>query len=120
MHLGQQVDLNTKKKERKYRRFDLQFPVSLTFPAGDQKRELNGVSRNVSVGGLLLSADSQIALDTDVNLTMEVAGPAARRAVRLLGEGRVVRVEPLGAGFAIAVECRQPLKEIEDQFPAAG
>jgi hypothetical protein len=119
MHLGQQSGINSK-KERKYRRFDLQFPVSLSFPMGEERRELSGVSRNVSIGGLLVRADRLVAIDTEVNLTMEVAGPSARRAVRLLGEGKVVRVEPLGAVFDIAVECKQPLKEIEDHFPAAG
>ena len=74
----------------------------------------------MSIGGLLLNADIQVALDTDVKLTMDVAGPSARRTVRLLGEGRVVRVEEVASGFAIAVECKQPLKEIEDHLQAAG
>jgi hypothetical protein len=51
---------------------------------------------------------------------MDVRGPRLRRPVRLLGEGEVVRVERLeaGAGFAIAIECRRPIAEIEN--PAIG
>lgn len=81
-------------------------------------RELETVSKNVSVGGLLVTANDQVPLRTAVNLTMNVVGPRFRRPIRLSGEGEVVRVESLGpgAGFAIAVECKQPIKEMEDHL----
>lgn len=107
-------------KERRYRRFDLHFPVSLTYPRDGMVREVESTSRNVSVGGLLVTANDQVPLHTAVSLTMNVVGPRFRRPVRLSGEGEVVRVESLGpgAGFAIAVECKRPIKEIEDHLPA--
>lgn len=106
---------------RKYRRFDLQFPVCLSFPAGESVREIDAVSRNVSIGGLLLRADNRITPQTPVTLTMHVQGPWFRRPVRLQGEGKVVRVEDLGpgAGFAIAVECTHSITEMEDHLSAA-
>jgi hypothetical protein len=108
--------------ERKHRRFDLQFPVSIRFPAGQEVRELDAVTQNVSLGGLLLTSSDEVPPRTQVSLTMNVKSPLARRAVRLRGEGRVVRVEMLGAGagFAIAVECTQSITEMEEYFPAAG
>ena len=107
-------------KERKYRRFDLHFPVSLSYPWDGVVREMETISKNVSVGGLLVTASDQVPLRTPVSLTMNVIGPRFRRPVRLSGEGEVVRVESLGpgAGFAIAVECKSPIKEIEDHLPA--
>ena len=107
-------------KERKYRRFDLRFPVFLSYPLAGVVRELETVSKNVSVGGLLVTANDQIPLRTPVSLTMNVVGRRLRRSVRLSGEGEVVRVESLGpgAGFAIAVECIRPIQEIEDHLPA--
>ncbi|HYM74961.1 MAG TPA: PilZ domain-containing protein [Candidatus Dormibacteraeota bacterium] len=110
------------KKERKYRRFDLQFPVSLSFPSGKAAHDLGAVSKNVSLGGMLVQAGGQIPLHTQVNLTMKVVGLSSRRPIRLRGEGEIVRVEPLdpGAGFAIAVECKQPIVEMEDHLSAAG
>ena len=42
-------------KQRRHRRFDLEFPVALSFPSGSAVRELAGISRNISIGGLLLS-----------------------------------------------------------------
>lgn len=109
-------------RERRYRRFDLQFPVHLSFPSSGEVRELSAISRNVSIGGLLLKATNSLPPQTEVSLTIEVKGPRLRRPVRVLGEGQVVRVERLesGAGFAIAIECKRPITEIENHLPAAG
>jgi len=108
-------------RERKYRRFDLQFPVFLSFPSGGVAHELGAISKNVSLGGLLVEAGDEVPLHTQVSLTMKVVGLSSRRPVRLRGEGEIVRVEPLGpgAGFAIAVECKRPIMEMEDHLPAA-
>jgi len=106
---------------RRYRRFDLQFPVCVSFPAGESVCEISAVSKNVSIGGLLLRADSRVPPHTPVSLTMRVQGPWFRRPVRLQGEGKVIRVEELGpgAGFAIAVECTHSITEMEDHLSAA-
>lgn len=106
-------------RERKYRRFNLHFPVSLSYPAAGEVRELETISKNVSVGGVLVTATDQLALHTPVNLTMNVVGPRFRHPVKLLGEGEVVRVESLGsgAGFAIAVQCKHPIREMEEHLP---
>jgi hypothetical protein len=52
---------------------------------------------------------------TRVSLTMDVQDPRLCRPVRLLGEGEVVRVErpEPGDGFAIAIECRRPITEMD-------
>lgn len=107
-------------KERKYRRFELQLPVWLSFPSAGFVHKLEGISKNVSMGGVLVKASDHVPTRTQVSLTMDVRGPRLRRPVRLLGEGEVVRVERLeaGAGFAIAIECRRPIAEIEN--PAIG
>jgi hypothetical protein len=107
-------------KERRYRRFDLRLPVSLTFPSEGVVRELVGVSKNVSSGGVLMKTADQIPPETLVNLTIKVEVPRSGRPVRLHGEGQVVRVERLepGLGFAIAISCNRPLAEIEN--PTSG
>ncbi len=111
--------LHQSQKERKHRRFDLRFPVSLSFPAGGSVRKLEAISENVSIGGLLLKAGDRVPPRTRVNLTMDVKGPRFRNAVRLVAQGRVVRVEALGsaAGFAIAVECQRPITEMRPRRP---
>lgn len=108
-------------RPRKHRRFNLEFPVCLSFPFEGGVRELKTVSANVSVGGLLLTAIDAVPLRTRVNLVMEVKGPWSHRPVRLVAKGQVVRVEALGAhdGFAIAVECQRPLTEMKGRLAAA-
>jgi hypothetical protein len=109
------------RRERRYRRFDLQYPVHLSFPSCGTVRELDAISRNVSIGGLLLRANDSLLLHTQVSLSIEVQGPRLRRPVRLVGEGEIVRVERLeSAGFAIAIECKRPIAEIENHLPATG
>lgn len=92
---------------RKHRRFDLQFPVFLRFPTGEVACELEGISKNVSLGGMLVKTGDEIPIRTKVVLRMEVVSPRSRRPVRLAGEGEVVRVEALegGAAYGIAVKC---------------
>ena len=109
-------------EERKHRRFDLQFPVHLSFPSSGTVHQLDAISRNVSIGGLLLRANDSLLPHTQVSLTIDVQDPRLRRPFRLLGEGEVVRVERLesGAGFAIAIKCKLPIADMENHLPAIG
>jgi hypothetical protein len=43
-------------KERKYRRFSLQYPVHLKVHSADLMVEFEAISRNISICGLLLEA----------------------------------------------------------------
>jgi hypothetical protein len=73
------------------------------------------VSRNVSIGGLLLESSSVLAQSQPLSFTLTVEGGSIVRPIKLLGEGKVVRVEPHlpGASFAIAVECAHPMTQME-------
>jgi len=121
MFMNLPQDFDAPRTQRRHRRFDLQFPVSLSFPAEGAVRELAGISRNISIGGVLLRVDDPVPIRTRVSLTMAVQDPRLRHPIRLLGKGKVVRVERLdsGAGFAIAIACKRPLTEVEN-LPATG
>jgi len=99
---------------RKYRRFHLQFPVCLSVPAGEAARKVDGVSKNVSLGGLLVKTANVLPVSASVNLTVNILGRKSRRPILLHGEGEVVRVVELarGAGFEIAVKCTRPITEL--------
>lgn len=103
---------------RKYRRFDLQFPVSLLCSAGEVAKRIEGTSKNVSLGGLLVNTREQLPLGAKVGLTMELSGRSTRRAIRLSAEGEVVRVEatPTDADYAIAVKCTGLISELRKQL----
>lgn len=103
---------------RKYRRFDLQFPVSLFCSAGEVARRIEGTSKNVSLGGLLVNTREQLPLGTKVGLTMELSGRSTRRTIRLSAEGEVVRVEPAHAesDYSIAVKCEGLISELRNRL----
>jgi hypothetical protein len=100
---------------RRHSRFELKFPVSLNFESQGVVRELQAVSENVSIKGLLLKVRDRVPPRTSVSLTMEVRGPWFHRPVRLVAKGVVVRSEPLRTadGFALAIECQRPLVEMK-------
>jgi len=102
-------------QERKYRRFNLRYPVHVKFRSGNGISELDAVSRNVSLGGMLLETASRIPERSPVSFVMMLHGGRIVRPIELAGEGRVVRVESSGipAGYAIAVQCKNPIIQIE-------
>lgn len=106
-------------RARNYRRFDLEFPVLLRFQAESISVEVEGVSKNVSVGGLLVRSVSPIPAHTSVTFVLSVHGKQALRPVRLIGEGEVVRIEreEHQASFALAVKCISLVKELENYLP---
>jgi PilZ domain len=109
-------------QERKYRRFQLQYPVRLKVRHVDLIVEFEAVSKNISICGLLLETSSMIPQHTPVSFTVTVDGRELDRPIRFVGEGKVVRVDrKLGREvLAIAVECAQPIQQIDHCLEATG
>ena len=109
-------------RERRYRRFSLQYPVRLKVHSADLMVEFEAVSRNISIGGLLLETSSLIPQHTPVSFIVTVEGTDVGRPVQFVGEGRVVRVNPKAAeeAYAIAVECARPITQIDHYLEATG
>jgi hypothetical protein len=105
--------------ERKYRRFPVRYPVNLRFGFGTSVTELQAMSNNVSLGGMLLQTFSAIPPHTDVSFTMIVREHRIIGPTQIAGEGEVVRIEPhrLG-GFAIALRCKHPIAKLQRFLPA--
>jgi len=99
-------------EKRKYRRFALRYSVHLQFRSAGRDSQLDGVTKNVSMGGLLLESASSIPKRCPVTFTITLVGGQVTRPIELLGEGEVVRVEPQvpGPGFAIALEYARPIE----------
>jgi hypothetical protein len=106
-------------RRRKYRRFELEFPVNIKFSSGSEVTNIDAVSKNISVGGLLARSATSIPEDTAVTFILSVYGKAAVRPVRLLGEGYVVRIEPgeKESTFGVAMRCNAPLVQLEEYLP---
>ena len=107
--------------ERRHRRFSVRYPVQVKFPLGNAISEIQAVSNNVSLGGVLLETATPIPQHCDVTFTLAVPKHHIVGAVQLAGEGQVVRVEShqSGVGFAIAVKCKRPLSRLEDYLPTS-
>ena len=105
----------TVRQERKFRRFNLRYPVHVEFRSREPVFQVDTVSRNVSAGGLLLEAHLLIPQGTSVSFVMILRGSQFVHPIELAGEGEVVRVEPGGpeAGFGIAVKCTSPISRID-------
>ena len=101
--------------ERKHRRFFASYPVELKVYTEGTVSE--AITQNVSVGGLLLVTASPVPKHCPVDFVMTLHGGQLVRPIRVVGQGEVVRVEPLGpgTGFAVAIKCR---REIERNLSA--
>jgi len=94
-------------EQRKYRRFSLSYPVHVKFRLEQSGYQLQAVTKDVSIGGLLLEAASPIPQYCPVDFIITIHGGPMTRPIQLIGEGEVVRVEPHGgAGFAVAIKCK--------------
>jgi PilZ domain len=106
--------------ERRFQRFTIQCEVRLKFRTDNDLKEIAATSRDVSVGGFLLSATSELPLHTEVTFFITIRSSGLVRPVHLTGTGRVVRVYPdaSGTSYAIAVECTTPIIQMEHYLPA--
>jgi len=100
------------RRERKHRRFWVNYPVQVKFHLQNAISELQAVTKNVSVGGLLLETASSIPQHCPVDFVMTLQGGSLLHPIRVVGEGEVVRVEAHGpgAGFAIAIKYKRDIE----------
>jgi hypothetical protein len=101
-------------EKRKHRRFNVRYPAHLKV-SSEPVSKVDTVSRNVSVGGLLLEAPSPIPQFSSVSFVLILRSRQFDLPIELAGKGEVVRVEPIGpeAGFGIAVKCMGPMRKLE-------
>jgi hypothetical protein len=107
-------------QERKFRRFNFEHLVHVSFPSGNALAEVDAVTRNISLGGLFLESACLIPDRTPVEFTITLRGGPTSRPIKLTGAGEVVRVEPgeTADGFGIAVICSQPITQMEHHLTA--
>lgn len=115
-----EIERTDRPQKRKHRRFDLRYPVHVKFALKNSVSELQAISDNISIGGVLLQTEAKIPQHCDVSFTMTVKGHRVIGPTKIVGEGQVVRVEPhhSGMGFAVAVQCKRPISKLKDYFQA--
>lgn len=113
----------SKPQGRRYRRFELAFPVRITVQSEPSGTVIETVSTNISVGGLLVRSTVPLVPYTPVAFVLTVHGEQGLRPIHLVGEGEVVRVDPQyrdgdEASFALAVRCNTPVMQLEKYLPS--
>jgi hypothetical protein len=102
---------------RKYLRFSLEYPVRIKLESLPTNTEIETVSKNVSIGGLLVRSLVEIPVGTRVTFVLTLHGKGAVRPVHFAGAGGVVRLENDTDGtFAIAVKCASPISGFEEHL----
>ena len=92
--------------------------MRLKYEPGGSSVEVETLSKNVSIGGLLVRSDSIIPEHTPVTFVISIQGGLAVQPIYLAGEGEIVRVEGCGATFGLAVECKTVITQLEHYLPA--
>ena len=101
-------------EQRKYRRFNLRCPVLISTSFENSLREVEGITINVSLGGLLLEAPSLASRNNTARFIMSVKSPPVTHPIVLAGTGKIVRVVRHGTGCVIAIQCASPLAEMDE------
>jgi len=105
---------------RKHRRFSLKCPVRMKVQADWSGGEVEATCKNISIGGLLVSSVSPVPRYASVSFIISVQADNAIRPIRLVGKGKIVRVESdIDATFLIAVQCENPVTQWEEYLPQA-
>jgi hypothetical protein len=107
------------RRDRRYHRFKLAFPVRLNFLLGVANVQIDSVSKNLSIGDLLVRSTVLIPTHTELSFTLSVYGKGAVRPIYLVGQGEVVRVcaDESEGNFLVAIECKVPVTELEEYLP---
>jgi hypothetical protein len=105
--------------QRRYRRFRLCYPVTIRFEGETRGPELRALSDNISAAGILLETDSAIPQHCVVSFMITVLEHHIVGFIQIVGEGKVVRVEPRssGPGYTVAVSCKHLLSKRAEFVP---
>lgn len=117
MNMNGRFIRSSDQQERKYRRFHLEYPVYIKFQTGGSAIEVETISDNLSVGGLLVRSAAIVPEHTTVAFIISVQRQEAAHPIYLEGEGEIVRVESSGPAFAIAIECKNPITLLVEHLP---
>jgi hypothetical protein len=80
------------KDQRKNQRFDLRLPFELV-RSGSQTLKKSGQTKNVSSGGVLFTAEAEVAVGQPIEFMITLPTSGDGSAVRLRCVGKVVRME---------------------------
>ena len=118
MDMEAAADGSVGEKTRRFRRFNIEYPVMVQYQIGGTNAEVEAVTKNVSIGGILISSAIEIPLHTPVRFKICIRKDKRARCIHLVGEGKIIRVEHAEnkGEVAIAVECDVPIAHLEENL----
>ena len=81
------------------KRIEAREPVKLPITLADGS---TGTTRDVSVSGIFFECNSNLAVGSDISFTLQLDG--SDRGLRLIVDGRIVRVERKGERTGVGVQ----------------
>lgn len=100
----------TQTQNRENERFALEVSVNFSWAENAQPRRALGVTRDVSVRGVRITAPSCPALYSRVRFQIHVPRSDASRQLQICGVGEVCRVGTDGDSFEFVVRCSRDLR----------
>ncbi len=100
-------------ESRTSKRFSVQLPIRVHPP--HSKRELRGVTANLSAAGIFLQAPANLAPGSRIKfeITLPAEAVGAEQDVEIRGTGRVVRVDTESNGVACVIDRYQFVRSQE-------
>jgi hypothetical protein len=97
---------------RRHQRYAFRYRISVKLRGTGHDVQLDGITKNVSAGGVLLESSTRLPKRSLVSFTIVAHRETMIHPIEFTGEGKVVRVEPDPgiAGYAIALKCLQPIQ----------
>ncbi|MBV9180873.1 MAG: PilZ domain-containing protein [Acidobacteria bacterium] len=95
---------------RRETRYALQLPVTVSVES-EQPRQIKAQSDNISLSGILFSADSPIPLGVQVNVEVSISAVTGQGDASLASVGKIIRVtQPKAGEYKMAVGCERPFQ----------
>jgi PilZ domain len=97
---------------RSHARFALRCRAQVEFTFVGTSSRLDCVTRNVSIGGLLIESPALVPEHMSVNFSITADGRQMVPALEFTGAGEVVRVQPdpSGEGCVVAIKAARPIE----------
>jgi hypothetical protein len=99
-------------EKRKHTRFSLHYQIRLKFRSQGRNTKFDGITRNLSICGVLLESASHLPKHRAVDFTIAVEAGQMICPIAFAGTGKVVRIDPnpAGLGYVVALKCVHPIE----------
>lgn len=98
-------------ERRRHARFLINHSVTLMVKQGQYSQPVEGITENISLGGLCVRTPFLLPEHVVVRFVIEVRSAFKHKTIRLKGSGRIMWAEANSASdqFKLAIKCSRPM-----------